>query len=63
MGLPISTNFKSNSYNSILVIINWLMKMVHYELVKITIDIPNLSEVILDVIVQYHNFFNSIVSD
>ena len=28
--------------------------MVHYELVKITIDTPNLAEVILDLIVQHY---------
>ena len=30
-GLPISTDWKGDSYNSILVIINWLTKMVHYK--------------------------------
>ena len=39
-GTPISTNWKGDSYDSILVIVDWLTKMVQYKLVKITIDIP-----------------------
>ena len=61
--LPISTNWKSDSYNSILVIVDWLIKMVHYELVKITIDAPRLAEAILDVIVQHHSLPDSIIFD
>ena len=36
--LPISTDWKGDSYDSILVIVDRLIKMVHYEPVKITID-------------------------
>ena len=50
-GLPLSADWKSDSYNSILVIINQLTKMVNYELVKVTIDAPRLAEVIIDVVV------------
>ena len=38
-GLPISANWKKNSYNFIYIIIDWLIKIVHYKLVKIIIDI------------------------
>ena len=38
MGLPISTDWKGESYNSILVIVDRLTQMVYYEPVKITID-------------------------
>ena len=51
IGLPISTDWKGDSYNSILVIVDRLMKMVHYEPVKVTIDAPGLAEVILDMVV------------
>ena len=44
-GLSISTNWKRDSYNSILVNVNWLTKMVHYKPLKITIDSPSLVEV------------------
>ena len=37
--------------------------MVHYELVKVTIDAPGLAEVILNVIVWHHGLPNSIVSN
>ena len=62
-GLPLSADWKSNSYNSILVIINWLTKMVHYEPVKVTINTPGLAEVIIDMIVQHHSLLDSIVTD
>ena len=61
--LPISTNWKTDNYDSILVIIDWLTKMIHYEPVKIIIDTLNLMEVTLDIIVQHHGLFNLIVSD
>ena len=50
-GLSVSTDWKGKSYNSILVIVNRLTKMVHYKPVKITIDALGLAEVILDVVV------------
>ena len=49
--LSISNNWKEKSYDSIFVIVNWLIKMVHYELVKVTIDALRLAEVILDMVV------------
>lgn len=63
MGLPVSTNLKGETYDSILVIVNWLTKMVHYEPVKITSDAPGLAEVIIDVVVKHHGLPDSIVSD
>lgn len=37
--------------------------MVNYKSVKVIIDAPGLTEVILDMIIHYHNFYNSIVSN
>ena len=37
--------------------------MVHYEPVKITIDAPDLAEVIIDVVVRYHWLPDSIITD
>ena len=62
-GLPIGTDWKGDSYDFILVIVNWLTKMVHYELVKVIIDTSGLVKVILDVVVWQHGLSNSIVSD
>ena len=38
ISLSILTDWKRDSYNSILVIVNWLTKIVHYKPVKVTID-------------------------
>ena len=62
-GLPISTNWKRDSYDSILVIVDGLTKMIHYKPIKITIDAPGLREVIIDVVVYHHGFPDSIVTD
>ena len=37
--------------------------MVHYKLIKITLDAPGLAEVIIDVIVRHHGLPDSIVTD
>ena len=62
-GLPVSTVGKGETYDSILVIVDWLTKMVHYKPVKVTIDASGLAEVILDVIVRHHDLPDSIVTD
>ena len=61
--LPLSSDWKGDSYNSILVIVNRLTKMVHYEPVKVTIDAPGLAEVIIDVVVRHHSLPDSIMTD
>lgn len=58
-----SIDRKGNSYNSILVIVNCVTKMVYYKLIKVTINIPSLAEVIINMVVQHHGFFDSIISD
>ena len=50
-GLPISIDWKGDSYNSILVIIDQLIKMVHYKTVKITFNAPGFAEVIIDIVI------------
>ncbi len=62
-GLPISADRKGDSYDSILVIIDRLTKMVHYIPVKVTIDAPGLAKVIIDVVVRHHGVSDSIVTD
>ena len=47
----------------ILVIVNRLTKIVHYELVKITIDASGLAKVIIDVIIRHHGLLDSIITD
>ena len=62
-GLLILTDWKRDSYDSILIIVNWLIKMVHYEPVKVTINALGLAKVIIDVVMRHHNLLNSIVID
>ena len=62
-GLPILTNWKSESYDSILIIVDRLIKMVHYEQVKIMINAPGLAKVIIDVVIQHHGLPDSIITD
>ena len=60
-GLPISTDWKGDSYDSILVIVDWLTKMVHYKPAKVTINAPGLAEVIINVVVRHYGLPDSIV--
>ena len=62
-GLPISIDWKGKSYDLILVIVDRLTKMVHYEPVKITIDTPGLAKVIIDIVVRHHGLPDSIITD
>ena len=59
--LLISANWKGDSYNSTLVIVNRLIKMVYYEVVKVMIDVPGQAKVIIDMVVHHHRFPESIV--
>ena len=62
-GLPLSADWKGDSYDSILIIVDRLTKMVHYKPVKVIIDAPGLAEVIIDVVVRHHGLPDSIVTD
>ncbi len=63
IGLPISADWKGDSYDSILIIIDRLMKIVYYVPVKVTINAPGQVEVIIDVVVRHHGVPESIVTD
>ena len=62
-GLLVSTNWKGETYDSILIIVDRLRKIVHYEPVKVTINTPGLAGVIIDVVVHHHDLLDSIVSN
>ena len=62
-GLLILTDWKRDSYDSILVIIDWLTKMIHHKPVKIIIDAPGLIEVIIDGVVHHYSLHDSIVTN
>ncbi len=61
--LPVFTNWKDDIYDLILVIVDWLTKMVYYEPFKVTINTSSLAEVILNIVVQHHGLPDSIMSD
>ena len=62
-GLPLSSDWKSNSYDLILVIVDRLTNLIHYKPVKVTIDVPGLAKVILDVVVWHYGLSNLIVTN
>ena len=62
-GLPVSIDWKGDNYDSILVIVNRLTKMVHYKPVKITLDASGLAKVIIDMVIRQHGLPDLIVTD
>ena len=62
-GLPLSSDWKGNSYDSILVLFDRLTKVVHYEHVKVTINAPRRAKVIIDMVVWHHGLPDPIVTD
>ena len=50
-GLLVATNWKGETYDSILLIVDRLAKIVHYEPVKVAIDASGLTDVIINVVV------------
>ena len=49
--LPQFADWRDDGYDSILVIFDWLIKIVNYKPVQTTITAPALAEVILNVVV------------
>ena len=62
-GLLILIDWKSESYDTIIVIVDKFTKIVYYKPVKITINAQGLAEVIIDVIVRDHSLSDSIITD
>ena len=63
IGLPISTDWKRNNCDSILIIVNWPTKMIYYKPVKVIINAPDLPKIIMDMVVRHYNLFNWIVTN
>lgn len=61
--LPISTYWKNDSYNSMFIINNYLIKMIYYKPIKVIINISGLAKVITNIVVQYYGFYDSIIND
>lgn len=60
--LPISTNGKSERFDSIFVIVDWLIKIIYYKQVKVIINTPNIAKVIINILLKLHGLPNSIVN-
>ena len=63
IGLPILTDWKRDSYDSILVIVDRLTKIAHYKPVKVTINTPGLAKIIINIVIRYYGFPDSIISN
>ena len=61
--LPQSADWRSNSYDSILVMVNWLTKIIYYKPVQTTITAATLAKIILNVVIWYHGLPQSIISN
>ncbi len=63
ISLPISADWKDDSYDSILAIVDRLTLMIYYKPVKVTIDAPDLVKVIINMVVHHHGVLELIVID
>ena len=61
--LLILTDWKSESYNLILVIINQLTKIVYYKPIKIITNTLGLTKVKIDVVVRHYRLLDSIITN
>ena len=62
-GVSIWIDWKGDKFDSILVIVDWLIKMVYYKPVKITINAPKLGKVIINVVVYHYSLLNLIITN
>ena len=63
ISLLILTDWKKNNYNLIFVIIDRLIKIGYYKLVKVTINTPSLVKLIINIMMRYHGLLNSIITN
>lgn len=56
--LLVLTYWKSEIYNSILIIVDRLTKMAHSDQVKVTIKAPGLAKVMINVLARHHRLPN-----
>lgn len=54
---------KDDNYNKISIIIDNLIKIIYYKLVKTILDITSFAKVIIDKVVRYYNFLKWIIND
>lgn len=59
----ISTDWKVDSYDTIFIIVDCFTKIVYHESVKSMMNAAGLVKDIIDVVIRYYGFLESIVSD
>ena len=62
-GLPILIDWKGDNYDSILIIVDRLTKMVHYKLVKVSNNALGLAKVIINVVMRHHGLPDLIITN
>lgn len=60
---PISTIWKKEAYDSILVIVDQFTKIVQFKLVKIILNVARVAKIIINVFVKKYGLPDSIVSN
>ena len=55
ISLLVLNNWKSKSYNFILIIVDCLTKIVYYKPIKVTINVSGLAQVIINIIVCHYD--------
>ncbi len=62
-GLPKSKDWRRLGYDSILVVVDRLTKMVNHKPLLTTLDADQLAEVLIEAVIKYHGLPDSIVTD
>lgn len=61
--LYISTNWKGENYDFILVIVDWLAKIIYNKLIKVAINVLRLAIVIINIAVWHYGLLDLIISN
>lgn len=61
--MPISKHENGEKYNSILIMVDKLTKILHCKLIKTTINTIRLVNVIIQVVIKYYSHLNFIVNN
>lgn len=62
MSFFVSIDKRNKYYNSIAVIINWLIKIMYYKIIKDKINVTSLTKTIFNIIVKYFSILDIIIS-
>lgn len=53
--LPVLTSWKSKTYDLILIIVDKDTKIVHYKVIKVTINAPGLIKIMIEEVMRHHS--------